>query len=133
MKPLPRNLVFVLVGWAAIGIALATLAQAANEPAVAAAPPGSNGNAPIAPRAQPLPPTVDAAGHSATPAQAMADGRGIFLSLDRAHRGYLQKSDVTSNQFLSSHFHNCDSNGDGRLSQEEVQGCIDRAAPPKSD
>ena len=132
MNSMPRNLLFVLIGWAAIGATLATLAQAANG-AAAGAPPGSSGSAPIAPRAQPLPPTVDAAGRSATPAHAAVDSRGIFLSLDRAHRGYLKKSDVTSNQYLSSHFRHCDGNGDGKLSEDEVQSCLDGAAPSKSD
>jgi hypothetical protein len=129
MKSLPRNLVYVLVGWAAVGITLATLAQAANEATVAAAPPGSNGNMPIAPRPQQLPPTVSATGRAAT-SPANTDSRGIFLSLDRAHRGYLDKSDVTSHQYLSSHFGTCDINGDGRLSEDEVQGCINRNAQP---
>lgn len=85
-----------------------------------AAAPGANGNTPIAPRPQAMPPMVNAGRASA---QA-ADSRQLFAQLDRAHRGYLGKSDVTSNQYLSRHFAECDSDRNGRLSSAEVDACM---------
>ena len=69
-----------------------------------------------------MPPMVNA-GQAA--AQA-ADSRQLFAQLDRAHRGYLGKSDVTSNQYLSRHFAECDSDRNGRLSSAEVDACMPR-------
>jgi hypothetical protein len=94
-------------------------------PQAHAAAPGANGNTPISPRPQAMPPTVNM-GQSA--AQA-ADSRQLFAQLDRAHRGYLGKSDVTSNQYLSRHFATCDSDGNGRLSSAEVDACMPHESP----
>ena len=58
-----------------------------------------------------------------------SDSRQLFAQLDRAHRGYLGKSDVTSNQYLSRHFGECDSDGDGRLSSAEVDACMPHESP----
>jgi len=90
------------------------------------AAPTAGGNAPIAPRQQPMPPSV-AGGNAAT--AAAGDNRVLFARLDRAHRGYLNKSDVSSNQYLSRHFKQCDADGDGRLSQQEVNECLAHESP----
>jgi len=90
-----------------------------------AAAPGANGNTPISPRPQAMPPMVNA-GQAAAHA---ADSRQLFAQLDRAHRGYLGKSDVTSHQYLSRHFAECDSDRNGRLSGEEVDACIPHESP----
>ena len=90
-----------------------------------AAAPGANGNTPISPRPQAMPPTVNAG----QPAVQAADSRHLFTQLDRAHRGYLGKSDVTSNQYLSRHFAECDSDGNGRLSSAEVDACMPHETP----
>jgi len=92
-----------------------------HDAAPQAAGPTANGNAPLAPRAQPLPPNVDAGKVMAAGAD---NSRDIFLTLDRTHRGFLDKSDVRSNQYLSSHFADCDTNQDGHLSREEVDACM---------
>jgi len=87
--------------------------------------PSANGNTPISPRPQALPPTVNAGQAAAQ----TADSRQLFAQLDRAHRGYLGKSDVTSNQYLSRHFAECDSDGNGRLSSAEVDACMPHESP----
>lgn len=82
------------------------------------AAPTASGNMPVAPRAQAMPPTVHG-----------SDSRAVFAQLDRAQRGFLQKSDVTSNQYLSRHFGACDTDNDGKLSRGEVDACLAHAAP----
>jgi len=47
-----------------------------------------------------------------------------FSALDRSHKGYVTQGDVASYGYLSSNFHQCDSNGDGRLSSDEVAQCM---------
>ncbi|HZP67964.1 MAG TPA: hypothetical protein VFB32_16795 [Rudaea sp.] len=76
----------------------------------------------------PLPPPP-APLHTTAPvtmAAAPANGRTltIFLALDRAHRGYLVPSDLASNDYLARSFRRCDSNGDGRLTYDEVDACL---------
>ena len=48
----------------------------------------------------------------------------VFAQLDPSRKGYLTKSDVASNSYLSKNFQNCDTNNDGRLSQAEVAVCM---------
>jgi len=48
----------------------------------------------------------------------------LFGELDRGSKGYLSQPDVAANQFLSSNFHNCDVNSDGRMTQDEVTACM---------
>lgn len=138
MKPTTGFLSLLMLGAASFLAAPFAAAQATGpiatqNPAMAPqvnpqghdAAPTSNGNAPIAPRAQPMPPTVDAGRVAA----ASADNRQLFVQLDRAHRGWLNKSDVTSNQYLARHFRDCDSNHDDRLSRAEVDECMAHESP----
>lgn len=109
-------------------VAQATGPLAAPNPAVAPrtnpqghdAAPSSNGNTPIGPRAPALPPSVDAGQMAAS----SPDSRQMFAQLDRAHRGWLNKSDVSSNLYLARHFGDCDANHDQRLSRDEVDACM---------
>jgi len=55
----------------------------------------------------------------------------LFTKLDTTHKGYLNQSDVVSNQYLSANFQKCDSNSDGRLSQGEVTTCMQGAPQPQ--
>jgi len=48
----------------------------------------------------------------------------VFMQLDTNHKGYLNQSDVMSNSYLSGNFQRCDSNSDGRLTSDEVAGCM---------
>ena len=93
--------------------------------AAPASGPTTNGNAPIAPHAPQMPPNVSS---STTVASNADSSREVFLSMDRAHRGFLDKSDVRSNRYLSSHFGDCDTNRDGQLSREEVDACLPHAS-----
>lgn len=138
MKSIARMLSLLMFGAGSVIAAQSASAQATGpiatpNPAMAPqvnpqghdAAPTSNGNAPIAPRAQAMPPTVDA-GHVAA---SGADSRRVFVALDRAHRGWLNRSDVSSNQYLSRHFADCDGNHDERLSQDEVNECMAHESP----
>jgi hypothetical protein len=59
-----------------------------------------------------------------------ANGSGqIFASLDRSQKGYLSTADVASNKFLASHFQQCDTNSDGRLTLGEVDLCLQQMSP----
>jgi hypothetical protein len=53
----------------------------------------------------------------------------IFTGLDGGKKGYLSTADVASNKFLAGHFQQCDTNSDGRLSQSEVNLCMQQMPP----
>lgn len=89
-------------------------------------PPGSITNNPAGnPAPGSLPPPTNPALGAAGRQPPMVDGQAatVFSSLDQNHKGYLNKSDVASHQYLSSHFQQCDTNGDGQLSSQEVASC----------
>jgi hypothetical protein len=97
-------------------------------------PPGTNpaGSVTTNPTGNPVPGSLPAptnpAGNPATGAASrqppIVNGQAnVFGSLDQSHKGYLNKADVASNQFLSGHFQQCDTNGDGQLSSQEVSSC----------
>lgn len=48
----------------------------------------------------------------------------LFNTLDSNHKGYLIQSDVAPYSFLAGNFQKCDANSDGRLSADEVAGCL---------
>jgi hypothetical protein len=94
--------------------------------------PTTNGNMPINPRGPQTPPTIGTSSAS-TPAQSAAgpaNAATSFATLDRGNKGYLNPADVASDKYLATHFQQCDINGDGRLTQNEVSGCMQQA-PPK--
>jgi hypothetical protein len=88
-----------------------------------------NPQTPISPH---VPPTVGT-NAPATPAPGSVDTSGgsgqIFAGLDRSQKGYLSTADVASNKFLASHFQQCDSNADGRLTQAETNLCLQQMPP----
>jgi hypothetical protein len=104
-----------------------------NNPAAAGQnSPTTNGNMPINPRGPQTPPTI---GTSPAPSPAQSATGPVtaatsFTTLDRSNKGYLTTTDVASDKYLAAHFQQCDINGDGRLTQNEVSGCLQQA-PPK--
>jgi len=57
----------------------------------------------------------------------MANSRQVLARLDTSRKGYLSQTDVASNSYLSSHFSQCDTNGDGKLTEDELSTCIQGA------
>lgn len=53
--------------------------------------------------------------------------RQVLARLDTSRKGYLSQTDVASNSYLSSHFAQCDTNGDGKLAENELSTCIQGA------
>jgi len=53
--------------------------------------------------------------------------RQVLARLDTSRKGYLSQTDVSSNSYLSSHFAQCDTNGDGKLTEDELSTCIQSA------
>jgi len=53
--------------------------------------------------------------------------RQVLARLDTSRKGYLSQTDVASNSYLSSHFAQCDTNGDGKLTESELSTCIQGA------
>jgi len=51
----------------------------------------------------------------------------VLARLDTSRKGYLSQTDVASNSYLSSHFAQCDNNGDGKLTENELSTCIQGA------
>ena len=51
----------------------------------------------------------------------------VLARLDTSRKGYLSQTDVASNSYLSSHFAQCDTNGDGKLGEDELSTCIQGA------
>lgn len=51
----------------------------------------------------------------------------VLARLDTSRKGYLSQTDVASNSYLSSHFAQCDTNGDGKLTENELSTCIQGA------
>jgi hypothetical protein len=104
------------------------------------ASPTTNGSMPISPQnpqTQPnpaapgqVPPVPSTIGTTAPVTAApgsvsTTNGSGqIFTSLDGGKKGYLNSADVASNKFLAGHFQKCDTNSDGRLTQAEVNLCM---------
>jgi hypothetical protein len=56
-------------------------------------------------------------------ASKTTDKHPNFGSLDQNNRGYLTMDDVKYNPWLSANFARCDTNHDGRLSQQEYANC----------
>jgi len=92
--------------------------------------PTTNGNMPINPQAPQTPPTVGTTTPPAPGSVNTTNGSGqVFSTLDRSQKGYLSAADVASNQYLAGHFKQCDSNGDGRLTQAETGQCLQQMPP----
>ena len=51
----------------------------------------------------------------------------VLARLDTSRKGYLSQTDVASNSYLSSHFAQCDTNGDGKLTENELSTCLQSA------
>jgi len=69
---------------------------------------------------------------SSTSSSTMTNSpRQVLARLDTSHKGYLSQPDVASNSYLSSHFAQCDTNGDGKLTEDELSTCL-RNAPAGS-
>ena len=56
-----------------------------------------------------------------------SDSHQVLARLDTSRKGYLSQTDVASNSYLSSHFGQCDTNGDGKLTEGELSTCIQSA------
>ncbi len=63
-------------------------------------------------------------------AGSLNNGTGqLFTTLDQGRKGYLNQGDVAPNSYLASHFEQCDSDHDSRLSQDEVGACLQQMPP----
>lgn len=49
-----------------------------------------------------------------------------FDRLDRKQVGYVTRGDSKRNSWLSRHFHQCDTNGNGQVSRAEYAACATR-------
>jgi hypothetical protein len=76
-----------------------------------------------------MPGSTGTSGSTQTTVALNANSGQVFNTLDATHKGFLNPTDVRSNQFLSSNFSKCDTNGDGKLTQSEVTLCM-QSAPP---
>jgi len=102
-----------------------------NNPSANPQAPTSNGDMPITPTNPQMPPAVNTRPPApGSGGSANTNGTGqLFSTLDQSRKGYLNQADVASNQFLTGHFQQCDSNGDGRLTQDEVGACLQQMPP----
>lgn len=53
-----------------------------------------------------------------------ATANQMFARLDTTQKGYLTRTDVASDAWLSTNFTSCDRNSDGRLDRGEVASCM---------
>jgi Ca2+-binding EF-hand superfamily protein len=73
-----------------------------------------------------LPPSTSTSSMSSTSTMPN-NSRQVLARLDTSRKGYLSQTDVSSNSYLSSHFATCDTNGDGKLTENELSTCIQSA------
>ena len=76
------------------------------------------------------PPTTDrsmsSSGQSSHSSSSSTSSNGSptdFDSLDRQHQGYVKRSDVSGDTWLTQNFGTCDKNSDGQVSRTEYSAC----------
>jgi hypothetical protein len=117
MKPTCWQLALLAVAAMAAGAANAQSDETASAGPAATTPPPVQ----VAPRTAPIGTNVQTLSNNNVPG---ANTNKVFASLDKGRKGFLDRDDVADNPFLSTHFGDCDKDGDDRLSRSEVTTCL---------
>jgi hypothetical protein len=95
----------------ATGLAFAQTSQPQNTTPPTDTPPAST------------PPTTDRSMGSSGQSSSSTSSPTDFDSLDRQHQGYVKRSDVSGDTWLTRNFATCDKNSDGQVSRTEYSAC----------